>query len=302
LTPANRRNFSNEGENRRMKTTSFVSVHGGHSGQFCHHATNSLEEIIQAYIAKGFPWVGITEHSPAISNNLRYPDQVAAGLTPEFLYNRFALYMQECRRLQQQYRSRIRIFAAMEMETYSGYEQFIPELINRFRPDYIVGSVHFVDDMGFDYSREQYDRTAEAVGGKDALYCRYFDQQHAMIKLLKPSVVGHFDLIRIFDPDYKKRLCRPEIMDRIERNLKLIKELELIMDFNLRSLLKGADEPYISRAILQMAVEMGISIVPGDDSHGLSSVGANMDKAVAILEELGANTDWQQPRLIRYPA
>jgi histidinol-phosphatase (PHP family) len=283
-----------------MKTTSFVSVHGGHSGQFCHHATDSLEEIIQSYIAKQFPWVGITEHSPAISDELLYPDQRAAGLTPEFLFNRFAGYMKECRRLQEKYRSQIRIFAAMEIETYSGYEEFIPALINRFQPDYIVGSVHFVSDMGFDYSREQYDQTVEAVGGIDQLYCRYFDLQYEMIKLLQPAVVGHFDLIRIFDPGYKERLLLPEIMERIKRNLQLIGELELIMDFNLRSLLKGADEPYISRVILEMAVEMGISVVPGDDSHGLGSVGANMEKAVAILRELGCDTNWKEPKLIRY--
>jgi len=283
-----------------MKTTSFVSVHGGHSGQFCHHATDSLEEIIQLYIAKQFPWVGITEHTPAISEELLYPDQKAAGLTPEFLLNRFAAYMKECKRLQKKYSSDIKIFAAMEIETYSGYEDFIPFLINKFQPDYIVGSVHFVADMGFDYSKEQYDKTVEAVGGIIPLYCQYFDQQYEMIKLLKPSVVGHFDLIRIFDPSYKERLLLPEIMERIKRNLQLIYELELIMDFNLRALLKGADEPYVSRMILEMAIEMGIAIAPGDDSHGLANVGQNMEKGIAILHELGCNTNWKQPKLIHY--
>ena len=75
--------------------------------------------------------------------------------------------------------------------------------MNTFEPDYIVGSVHFVADMGFDYSKEQYDKTAEAVGGLDALYCEYFDLQYEMIEFLKPAVVCHFDLIRIFDPEYK---------------------------------------------------------------------------------------------------
>lgn len=275
-------------------------MHGGHSGQFCHHATDSLEEIIQLYIAKQFPWVGITEHTPAISEELLYPDQKAAGLTPEFLMYRFAGYMKECRRLQNKYSSEIKIFAAMEIETYSGYEEFIPFLINKFQPDYIVGSVHFVADMGFDYSKEQYDKTVEAVGGIVPLYCQYFDKQYEMIKLLKPSVVGHFDLIRIFDPGYKERLLLPEIMERIERNLQLISELDLIMDFNLRSLFKGADEPYISRIILEMALKLGIAIVPGDDSHGLTTVGANMKIGVAILESLGCNTNWKEPKLIHY--
>lgn len=283
-----------------MKTTPFVSVHGGHSGQFCNHASDSLEDIIRQYISKQFSWVGITEHVPAISEDLLYPDQKAAGLTPEFLYNRFGAYMRECRRLQFQYRSEIRIFAAMEIETYSGYEKFIPTLIQTFQPDYIVGSVHFVDDMGFDYSREQYDRTAESVGGKDTLYCKYFDQQYDMIQLLKPAVVGHFDLIRIFDDNYSDRLKKPEIMDRIKRNLALIKELDLVMDFNFRSLLKGATEPYISRPILEIARDLGIAVVPGDDSHGLASVGANMEIGIALLQELGFDTNWRKPKVYDY--
>jgi len=283
-----------------MKDIASVSVHGGHSGQFCHHATDTLEEIIQQYIVKQFPWVGITEHAPGISRELLYPDQQAAGLTPAFLLHRFSLYMQECRRLQEKYRSQIKIFAAIESETYSGFKEFMPYLITTFQPDYVVGSVHFVDDLGFDYSREQYDQTAAAAGGKDELYCRYFDLQYEMLQFLKPSVVGHFDLIRIFDPDYKARLLHPEIMARIKRNLALIKELDLIMDFNLRSLLKGADEPYISRVILQMARDLGIAVVPGDDSHGVGNIGTNMQTGLAILAELGFDTDWREPKLLHY--
>lgn len=283
-----------------MKTIASVSVHGGHSGQFCHHATDMLEEIIQQYIAKQFPWVGITEHAPGLAQHLLYPDQQAAGLTPEFLFERYGRYMKECRRLQEKYHSQIKIFAAIESETYTGYKEFMPHLIATFRPDYVVGSVHFVSDLGFDYSREQYEQTAAAVGGKDEMYCRYFDQQYEMIGLLKPSVVGHFDLIRIFDPDYKARLLQPEIMARIKRNLILIKDLDLIMDFNLRSLLKGADEPYISRKILEMAREMDIAVVPGDDSHGVANVGANMETAKAILSEMGFDTNWREPKLLQY--
>ena len=89
-------------------------------------------------------------------------------------------------------------------------------------------------------------------------------------------------------------------MAKIKRNLELIKELDLLMDFNLRSLLKSADEPYISRVILQMARDMGIAVVPGDDSHGVGNVGANMATGIAILSELGFDTDWREPKVLRY--
>ncbi len=119
-----------------------------------------------------------------------------------------------------------------------------------------------------------------------------------MIKSLCPAVVGHFDLIRIFDPDYRSRLEQAEINSKVRRNLGLIKELGLIMDFNLRALAKGADEPYITTSILKQAREFEIAVVPGDDSHGLSSVGNYMERGIRILQEHGFSTAWQKPTLL----
>jgi len=276
----------------------FVSVHGGHSGQFCDHATDTLEDVIKRYVELEFSWVGITEHTPAITTQLLDPGQVKLGLTPEDLLNTFASYMDECRRLQEKYRSKIQIFAAMEIETYSGFEKFVPFLLERFTPDYLVGSVHFVDDISIDYSKQTYAKAVQQLGNIEKLYCRYFDQQYEMIKLFHPAVVGHFDLIRIFDKDYKMRLQQPEIWQRIKRNLDLVKEFGLILDLNLRSLVKGADEPYISRSILELARDMNIAVVPGDDSHGVASVGGYMEQGISILTELEFTTEWQQPALI----
>jgi len=118
-----------------------------------------------------------------------------------------------------------------------------------------------------------------------------------MITLLRPSVVGHFDLIRIFDPDYQHRLEKPAIKAKIRRNLELIKKHDLILDFNLRALAKGADEPYISQSILEMARDLNISVVPGDDSHGVSSVGNYIRQGVNLLKEAGFDTEWRQPAL-----
>ena len=91
------------------------------------------------------------------------------------------------------------------------------------------------------------------------------------------------------------RLQKKEISERIARNLDCIKKHGLILDYNLRSLLKGAKEPYVSRPILDMARERGIAVVPGDDSHGVESIGVNLDAAMARLDDLGFDTDWRRP-------
>ncbi len=275
-----------------------VSVHGGHSGQFCGHAQGALEEIVQAYITAGFSWVGITEHMPPREERFIYPEEKEAGMGPEHLHLRFASYIDECRRLQKKYHNDLRIFVGMETETYRGSVALVRDLVKEFQPDYLVGSVHHVDDMPFDTSPEEYARVAEALGGHDRLYCRYFDQQYEMLVSLKPSVVGHFDIIRLYDPQYRKRLLKKEIVWRIKRNLDFIAANNLILDFNLRSLIKGADEPYVSLSILEKAFRSGIAVVPGDDSHGVDTIGRYVDEAVVLLGKSGFSCTWQQPTLL----
>ncbi len=277
-----------------------VSVHGGHSGGYCRHARDTLEEMIQAYIHEGFDWVGITEHMPPPLDCFRYPDEVEAGITAADLNTGFENYMAELARLKEKYASRIRIFSGFETEAYTGYEDYVPILIRTFRPDYIVGSVHHVDDVCFDFSETMYQGAAFGMGGPDALYEKYFDKQFEMITELRPAVVGHFDLVRLFDPDYRQRLAAPRIWKKIERNLELCRKHDLILDFNTRALDKEAAEPYIAEPILDRAKEMGIKVVPGDDAHGVSDIGRSIRKGIEILEQKGFDTNWPEPEIYTY--
>ncbi len=272
-----------------------VSVHGGHSGQFCLHAEGTLSSLVEAYAAAGFSWVGLTEHMPPPEDRFRYDDEADAGLSAAVLQERFDGFMAEARRLQKEYRDRLRIFVGMETETYTGGIDFCRSLIDRHRPDYIVGSVHHVDDVNFDFSAEHYRRAADAAGGTETLYLRYFDLQYEMIRALSPAVVGHFDLVRIHDPDYRRRMESPPVVRRVRRNLELIRERNLILDCNLRAFSKGADEPYPTESILRQALALGIPVVPGDDSHGPAGIGKDFDRAVRHLTRLGFDGAWKRP-------
>lgn len=273
-----------------------VSVHGGHSGQFCHHAKNTLEEVVKAYIEAGYSWVGITEHMPPVNDAMRYPDEAESGITASKLQQQFREYFAEVRALQQKYADRIKLYAAFETETYHGSASFVRELIETTRPDYIVGSVHHVGGIGIDVNRELYEEAKHKAGSVEHLYCQYFDLQLAMLHELKPSVVGHFDLIRIFDDDYLDTLELPSVWSRIERNLAYIAEQGFILDFNLRGFDK-AIEQYPSVPVLKLAIQLGVSIVPGDDSHGVNSVGRNYERGIEVLKGLGHHCQWQQPML-----
>lgn len=271
-----------------------VSIHGGHSAEFG-DGLDTLEEIVREYIRQGFEWVGITEHAPPSSDAYLFPRDIEAGFTAEKVMTRFARYMDVCRGLQRRYAEQIDLYVGFETEYYPGYEPFLARLIEDFAPDYIVGSLHHVEEIPIDMDRERYGEAVAAAGGAAELYCRYFDRQLDLIDRFRPAVVGHFDLIRIFDPDYPTQLAHADVRSRIHRNLEAIRDLDLILDYNVRALDKGMDEPYVSRPILEKALELGIAVVPGDDSHGVATVGRHIDRGIELLAAAGFDTDWRRP-------
>ena len=280
---------------KQMGPPTLVSIPGGHSGEFCCHATDTLEEVVSSYLQKGFDWVGITEHIPPFDDRFLYPEEIKAGLNAQTLYRRFENYISSCRWLQRRYADSIKIYVGFETEYYQGAAPYLRSLIRRFVPDYTLASVHHVDGIGFDYSPESYARAVSVAGGIEALYCRYFDAQFQLLSEIRPQVVGHFDLIRIYDPDYRTRIERPSVRRKVERNLELIRRLDLIMEVNARAITKGASEPYPTRSILEQAVRLGVALVPGDDSHGVDTVGQHIDRVIRLLSDLGADTNWRRP-------
>ena len=270
-----------------------VSVHGGHSGEFCGHATDSLSDVVQAYVDAGFRWVCLTEHMAPSRADLIPADD--APLDVEGINARFRRYFAEARRLQRAWAGVIDIYVGFETEAFSGYREPVAAAIDAFRPDLIVGSVHHVSDVPFDDSPESYRLAVDRAGGIEAFYCAYFDRQLELIEAFRPEVVGHFDLARILDPDYRKRWQVSAIRERAHRNLKRIAELDLVLDFNVRALMKGQPEPYVSEPWLKRAVELGVALVPGDDSHGVVTVGACIDRGVETLHAAGAPTNWRRP-------
>ena len=283
-----------------MNKPFLVSAHGGHSGEFCCHAKNTLEQIIKTYISNGFIWAGITEHMPPVSDDFLYPLEIQQGYNAEKIQLRFKQYIKCCKRLKEKYKDQIEILVGFETEAYTGSFAYAKKLIREERPDYIVGSVHHVNDFDLDSSEATYADAIKESGSIEEFYLDYFDLQLDMIQQLKPSVIGHFDIVRIYDPEYKERINNPVIFDKIERNLECIKSMDLSLDYNLKGFLKNAKKPYPTEQILSRAIDIGIKIVPGDDSHGITTVGLNIEKGIELLQKNGASTNWSKPNKISY--
>ncbi len=51
--------------------------HHSHSGQFCRHAKDTLEEIVLEAIRQGFEVYGLTEHAPRWRVEDLFPEEVS---------------------------------------------------------------------------------------------------------------------------------------------------------------------------------------------------------------------------------
>lgn len=107
-----------------------------------------------------------------------------------------------------------------------------------------------------DFDQATYQKAVDAVGGtEERLFEAYFDAQFQMLEALRPAVVGHFDLIRLFSADPTKDLrdYGNGVWERVERNVTFIVSYGGLTELNSSSIRKGWDVPYPRRDVCEVS-------------------------------------------------
>lgn len=227
--------------------------HHSHSGQFCGHAKDTLEDVIQAAIAKGFHTFALTEHIPRPPEDF-YPEE-ADSHTEESLAKLFDAFIVETNRLRDVYSDKIEILIGFESEWIRPSTLHIIRSIRKKHTfDFFMGSVHHTHTIPIDFDRAMYEQAREKAGGTDErLFEDYFDSQYEMLQALNPPVVGHFDLIRLLsdhrDAEFQGMIG---VWEKIQRNLEYIASYGGLLELNSAGLRKGLAEPYPCRSICQV--------------------------------------------------
>ncbi|KAK6345654.1 histidinolphosphatase [Orbilia javanica] len=298
--------------------------HHSHSGQFCAHAKDSLESCILQAISKNLRVFCLTEHMPRADLRDFYPEEVELGLTPQDLKDRFAEFYDTAVALRDKYKEEITLLIGFEVDYIRpSMLAEIKELQETYHFDIFVGSVHHVDEIPIDFSEEMFLRAISAIEavdtgaeiaeaynngakierfpevqiteskGEERLFEVYFDTQYAMLKALKPPVIGHFDLIRLKCKDYKVDFrTLGNVWEKIVRNVKFISEYGGMVEINSAATRKGWEYPYPGPDVLQLMKEEGIKFVLSDDSHGIAQVAFGYEKSLDYLEKQGVEEVW----------
>jgi histidinol-phosphatase (PHP family) len=106
-----------------------------------------------------------------------------------------------------------------------------------------------------------------------------------MTEAIRPEVVGHFDLPRLFSNGHPVH-GDPSVRAAQDEALTVIAEADALLEVNTSGYRKGLEGPYPEAGVIRRALELGVPFTLSDDSHHVDHVGAHLEETREYL--LGA--------------
>ena len=227
----------------------------------CNHATGDMQEYVNEAIKKGIKVFGFSDHAP-MNFDKKY----------RMKFEEMQKYENEVLKLKEKYKDKIKILLGYEVD----FTPMVDEKVLQREVDYLIGSVHFLDNWGFDnpeFIKEWENRDV------DDIYNEYFSKIIELANSKLFDIVGHLDLIKVFG--YKPKKIK------IEKVLEAIKDNNLTIEINTAGLRKPVKEIYPSIPILEKIKKYEIDITFGSDAHSPQQVGLNLQEAINIAKQIG---------------
>lgn len=265
--------------------------HHSHSGTYVSHAVDDLDSVVQKAHDMGFAQFCLTEHMPRVNDLYLYPEETEKGLSCENLQITFDDYTKHARTIQNSYKDKLKILVGFEVEGVDAeHIKYALQLKSQY--DMMVGSVHHVFGIPIDFDYKTWELARDTTGSKTSreLYKEYFELQRQVIKTLEPQVIGHFDLIRLFDAEVDKvdlQTDWPEVWQLAVDNIKLVVEYGGLFELNSAAIRKGWNCPYPRSDIAKAIIDNGGRFCLSDDSHGLKQIGLNYAKVLKYVQDHG---------------
>ena len=232
----------------------------------------TLRENIESAIKKGMVSIGFSDHS-FTSCDTSYCMKLED----------YPLYCKEVNALKVEYCGKLPVFLGLECDYYSE--------IDKSMFDYTIASVHYIVRDGvcypIDHSPSQQEECIrDAFGGSvlDMAKC-YFDMitEHAI--KLRPTFIGHFDVINKFSlmPEADERF-----MDIAAEAMKEIFKVTKYFEVNTGGIARGwRKHPYPNPDLLVLLRNLGGEVLINSDSHHPDNLDFFFKESVDILKSLG---------------
>jgi histidinol-phosphatase (PHP family) len=247
-----------------------------HTTYHCHtnfsDGSNSVKEMIEAAIDKGFTEIGFSDHL------------VLHPTIPEISWStklsQVEPYMNEVRTLAQTYAKEIKVFAGCEMDFFPNNprEKELLAFIDNCQFDFIIGSIHMLGEFSLDDTAAPW--LALSQNEVNEKFIAYYKTVQKMVQWYKFDFIGHFDIPKKFN-----MLPTIDLKPLISETLDVIKTSGCALELNTAGWDKDCNTAYPSLDILKECVEKGIPLLINDDAHCTENLGRHYEQAGSLLQE-----------------
>jgi histidinol-phosphatase (PHP family) len=253
--------------------------------RFCDGKTEP-EQYVQEALRQGMHSLGFSAHSP-----LPFDTPFAIH------WNELEEYCRVILDLRQQYRDRIPVYLALEIDYIPGISDDFSRLRDQCPLDYTIGSVHLVrpaDREGLWFIDgplpEIYDSGLKDLFDGDIRQAvgTYYQDVNRMIAGQRPTIIGHLDKIKMHNRGRHFTEDEPWYVRLVEETLTTIQETGGIVEVNTRGIYKGrSDDLYPGKWILRSIKQRKIPVTISTDAHRPEELTAYFAETVKIMTEIG---------------
>lgn len=213
-----------------------------------------LWRMVRAAQEAGLDGVGITDHCMLPEHERLRDDRAALGHTLDQTYERRRRGIETVRA-----ETDIEIYDAVEMDYDPDAEGRIADFLNDADFEYVIGSVHALDDRPIQYPPDFADETDRTL---DALVDQYFDELVGMIDSELFDIAAHPDLV-----ERTPHLSGRATDHHYERVAKALADSRTVPEINAGRALRDDGMVHPNPDFLDVLVDHDLQFTLGTDAH-----------------------------------
>ena len=193
-------------------------------------------------------------------------------------------YVEDVRNASELFKSRgLTVLCGLEIDYYPGVEREVDRIRSKFDFDFIIGSLHCLDDIAISDSQEVWSYFSRKT--VDQMADDYFELLGMAASCSGFDSLGHLDYYSKFGRDfYGNDMDRIEI-DRFDPIFEIMKSNNIGFEINTRRFRSDHGAFHPNRSIIRRGIESGVRIASiGSDSHRPEDLASGIEDAYKFIK------------------
>jgi histidinol-phosphatase (PHP family) len=178
-------------------------------------------------------------------------------------------------------RNQTSLALGIEADYIAGAEDRMANLLDARDWDYVIGSVHFIQNRAIDMPGEW---DIWRGSDPDKVWRRYFETLGEAARTGLYDIIAHPDLVKVWGQDGPKP--ERDVRFYYEAAMDGIADSDVAIEVSTAGLRKPVEEIYPARGFLEMCLEAGRPVALSSDAHTPNDLAYRYDEALEYLDSL----------------